>query len=391
MKLVANSEVTGKATVAIRWCLSKEEVATLREKKITDPYLLFVIVHDKVNVDRQLVRLNQIMTYLSFNHPGSNTVFATIVWHGSKTKLKEWCLYTDKDGDWRNKFYDSEADMLVAGDWGEVRIDVDVSPEFFAKEPPAWEKRWVNLWFERKMPRHQCKYRKRRMLAYSIQPPLVLAFIIFISLFRFLAAVFWILFRTKTEVNLKPIVRPFEYDSNDVWWQAKTARNFYAENKNYKERSRLVWLYHPVVIILASALLFISDRTFGGLFLASHFFSAWWLYILLSPIAITLVVFVAFIITVVIFNFVKLIGLVFGKTSKEEKQTKKEDKQKRKKEAEQAVIETKLELIESDLLPLTCGEEQLIPELKALPKEKRTIYLRFLDLRSKLCKPFAGA
>jgi hypothetical protein len=40
--------------------------------------------------------------------------------------------------------------------------------------------------------------------------------------------------------------------------------------------------------------------------------------------------------------------------------------------------------------PLVCAGVPRKPELSALPPERRTIRLRFLALKQKVCKPFAS-
>lgn len=55
--------------------------------------------------------------------------------------------------------------MLLAVD----AVLVDVPAAVFAKPPPAWESRWVN-WLHRYPPEDQCAYRRRRVLAYTVKP-----------------------------------------------------------------------------------------------------------------------------------------------------------------------------------------------------------------------------
>lgn len=390
MKLVANSETAGNATIPIRWCLAPEEIAALRYEKVADPYLLLITVHKKKDVDRQLVPLDQMMTYLSFNHPGENTVFATVVWHDTKAELKKWCLDGDKYGNWETLFYDQETDSLVKGDLGKTRMTVNVSSQFFAKEPPAWEKWWTNLWFERE-PRDQCQYRRRRMVAYSIQPPLVLLFITIITMFRALAAAFWFVFRTRTKINFEAVVRPFKFESNDVWYHARYGRNFYKENKDGKERPEVVWFFHPTSILLVACLLLGIDK------LWVHFFSGWWLYLLLSPVAIGVVIvtvsivvaFVTFISSLAVKLFKRLNWRQVDEAKRAEKLRKKREKQAREDAVRSIAIETKMKSLEGSFPLLTC-DGPLVPKIEALPREKQTVHLRFLDLKSKVCKPFAG-
>ena len=51
-------------------------------------------------------------------------------------------------------------------------LSVDVPKEIFAAEPSAWEKSWVNHFFRNKVV-DQCEFRRRRLFAYLVQPFLI--------------------------------------------------------------------------------------------------------------------------------------------------------------------------------------------------------------------------
>lgn len=44
---------------------------------------------------------------------------------------------------------------------------------------------------------------------------------------------------------------------------------------------------------------------------------------------------------------------------------------------------------ETEFEPLLCDGRDLKPSIADLPPERRTVHLRFLDLKAKVCRPFA--
>ncbi|KKS80874.1 MAG: hypothetical protein UV57_C0058G0001 [Parcubacteria group bacterium GW2011_GWD2_43_10] len=401
MKLVANSDTAGNPTVALRWCLVPEEIAYLKDKKIPNPHILLLVVNDRRCVDRQLLPISDLMTYISFNHLGDNTVWATIVWHDEGLrKLREFYISKGKYG-YNNGFYNRETDTLEDTDgYGLDSIVINISADFFAPEPAEWEKKWVNLLFETK-PKDQCQFRKRRILAYTLQPILIL-FEIFIKISsRLLAALFFTVIRTRTKVNFVPIIHPFKNDTEDIYYESlRHGRNIYLRNKDNTEREDYAIagvLFHPITVIVLSAILLMIDLAGTKIFLG------WWSYLVGS-----LVVGVSIIVLVLIISVLgEVVKWLAGNIKSWRKKTSKDrrlEKARRQKakyaqeakakklaeEAKERAIQTNLDRLNKEFALISCDSGPLVPKLEALPKEKRTIHLRFLDLKARVCKPFAG-
>jgi len=401
MKLVANNNTAGNPTVALRWCLVPEDIVYLEDNNIFNPHILLIVVNNKKEVDRQLLPVSDLMTYISFNHSGNNTVLATIVWHkdGLK-KLRNYYIGKGKYG-YENNFYNYSTDTLENTDsYGLDSLTVNISTDFFAPEPPEWEKSWVNLWFENK-PKDQCQFRKRRILAYSIQPPLILLYVIFLVFWRTLVALFWFVIRTRTKVNFIPIIHPFKADNEDVWFEAeRRGRNIFLRDKNFSKRNdyKLAGiLFHPIAVIVFSAILIVVDLTIIKIFLG------WWSYLLGSlavSVAIIIIVLIIFVVGIVGIWLVGIFKNWQKKSSKDkhmlkmrrqkEKEAKKSEAIKLANEAKKLTQQAEFDKLKNEFSLVSCDNGPIIPKLKALPKEKRTIHLRFLDLKARVCKPFAG-
>jgi hypothetical protein len=179
IKLLVEREITG-ATIPIRWCIEKDSLnafkARMAEEHIKDPYLLLVIVSGS-SVEHLLAPFDQMMEYVQLRHPGENKIFATVVWD-EKGHKGLWRRFIKRENGQHNNT------LVFAGAFdpprwsiGKAELVIDVPAELFAKKPPTWEQGWVNFFFETRA-KDQCQYRRRRILAYTAQPFLVLLWLL---------------------------------------------------------------------------------------------------------------------------------------------------------------------------------------------------------------------
>lgn len=198
--------------VPVSWCVSRALLARLAELGIKDPHVLLVAApagdrYHPSKETRKLVPLTDGMAYVDFRTDGPNRVFAVLMfWWGGIRGVDDY-LFAREGGAWKTTLLTTDGSALserlhkvyqhgvsTCG-WGITELpeadtpsndatdgwraassilDVIVPAGVFAKPPPAWETTWVNHWF-RNAPIDQCDYRKRRLWAYSVQPPVMLA------------------------------------------------------------------------------------------------------------------------------------------------------------------------------------------------------------------------
>lgn len=182
LKIMVEKPEVQDVIVPLRWCVDRETLDELRDRGVQDPYLLLVIVQRYHRPEHKLVPFNQMVEYVELQGPGENRIFATIVWN-EKGRGDLWKRYLQRnDGRYNTDLVDSMSSGMdfhqPVDSIGKAELILEVPRELFAKEPRALEKRWVNFWFENK-PKDQCQYRRRRALAYTIQPPAVLLWLVF--------------------------------------------------------------------------------------------------------------------------------------------------------------------------------------------------------------------
>lgn len=402
LKLIAEHPEAAEAVMPLRWCVTPDTLAELKNRGAINAHLLLVVIHDDDEVDRHLVPLGQMMDYVEFQRKGKHTVFGTIVWHeeGNVFYLRKMLAAGNFDSPFNTgRLQDYETREVVERllprelDAGEplytdyhirhldlTALHVVVPAEFFAKEPPEWEKRWVNLWFETK-PRDQCQFRRRRFAAYTIQPPLVLFWLVARTLFQVIAGTFLVLAGMR-RVDFRALTHPWTYSVDDLWSDVEKGNSVFLRERSGKRRALLWWAFTPLawLIVFAGAMA-------GNLITATGI--PWWLLAVAAPLALIVpaaVITVGFWLLVVAFGgAVSLYGRIFRRETSDERERRVAEERRRREEAARLAFERE----HARYLAAIACDGPVAVNLKALPKQYRTVHLRFLDLKARVCRPFA--
>lgn len=378
LKLIVGAE-EGKAqnaSVPVRWCTDKNTLERLRALGVLNPHLLLVITYGWARAEkrRYLLPLEQAMEYLQFQTPGRNTIYAAIVWANDGKPSTLWETFmrrennrylTDTINDKNGAFYYSEDyqdDVFTTTEFAEV--DVVVPHEIFAKEPPRWLERWVNLWYETKT-RDQCHFRKRMILAFTIQPILVLLWLILRSLIGIAAAMFFILLLGLRNIKLEPIIYPWEQNLGWIWGDKKDiifAREW-TDKKGEKHMQRYLLPLRPIIFVALCIIFFVLS--FSPEF--DHHY----------PVEIAF--YLSLYMTMMITGFLVICGAIIDAIVHLISYIPRKALEVKREEYKQKYEEFGY---------LVC-DGGVIPNLEALPPKRRTVHLRFMDLRAKVCKPFA--
>lgn len=304
------------------------------------------------------------MEYIEFRSPGKHRIFGCLVWsdypkeQDAKATIGYYfghksCLVSS-EGDFHKPFSThSHWDL----DYGSV--DVVVPDGYFAKEPAAWEKWWVNLWYESK-PVNQCHFRRRRLLAYSLQPPVVLGYVL-CRTFLSLAHVLVLLLCGIRKIQYKAIGHPFIYNRWDA--TPKKLSSIFLENSSGVKRHPLSFLSVPLVQLVILGLLVLINWGFHklGLSIGS---------VLLWLFAINVVVVFA----AIVINMLGGLDKLFPQETEEQRLARKK---------------LELERLYAEYQDIVCVGAPLRPDISSLPSKRRTVYLRFKEFQSNVCLPFA--
>lgn len=380
---VADTDVNS-GTIPISWCTNKGLLKELEKHNVRDPQVVICVApvqdyHVKKEY-RKVVSLKDLMAYIEFRVPGGNNIYAFVSLASKRSTqnkylAKEHGSYSTSILSYDGKGW-ADCEYLVDEDAEEEDKHRDVAPVVvpkgvFAKEPPAWEKRWVNHLFSTK-PEDQCRYRRRRLFAYTVQPLLgALNMAV-----RLGALILCMLFGFRNLKNWREVFQPLTHSLSDTVesiWGGGTY--FYrAEPASYKNRD-------------VNAFGFVE----GLAYLARRAWTLVFMPLLLIPLALLLTVYgvehTLYVLSILLFAVVCLVAvLCIGAlvTSKENRQDAwywwcglfEDD--------ELWYVDA------SEVAHLVCDGEDKPRKVGKLPRKHRTIKLRFTELKSKVCRPFAG-
>jgi hypothetical protein len=233
LKLILGEEggIAQGATIPVRWCVDKETLEKINQKAVRNPYVLIVNVAknnygDMRTKDRYLFPLDQALDYIQFTTPGKNILYATIVWSHDGKYNTLWERFLKRDsGFYNTDVIDADGNFIFKGEsyynLEFCEVEVTIPGELFAKERPRWLKNWTNLWFTQG-PRDECAFRKRMILAFTIQPVIYLVYISIVILVRIITCVALLLFGAR-KINFQPIFHPIANDNESIWdyWTEK--------------------------------------------------------------------------------------------------------------------------------------------------------------------------
>jgi hypothetical protein len=405
MKITPAGDLSSAEPVLpVRWCLEPGEAKQLKADLAKNIHVLFVIAYGAdpdayqcASEDRVLVPIEQMMTYLSFRRPGKCTVFATVVWGDSVKRLRQICLTLRRRGTyvhnllWSGGLYgtrdwhgDMEALHINAG----ARLEVVVPVEHFPKEPPAWLWRTVNFQFAYP-PVDQCSFRRRCLLS-PLRLPWFGLWAVITTVIRAAIAACAGLHGCR-HINFGAILHPWRNDINDVTYCTDIRNTWVLCDEHGHARSRWLLLLHPYVYVALFAVVAIVKAQYGVTYWAAivmiagavvkavlivvHSLLAWWYVWLILAAGVG-----------------SVYGVEFLAVRRKESLRAAEKRREREtgltpKDRWRLEEEAKYDQLARSL---ACQAMPLEVNLHALPPDKQTFLLRYLDLKRRICRPYAG-
>ena len=376
LKLILGDE-KGKvqnANVPIRWCINKETLAILEQEKAVNPHILIVTATQNryygfKETSRHLAPLDQVIEFIQFQKPEKNFLFATIVWAKNGTYSELWEKFLQKE--YRNYNTDVISETGFSPPKKNcielAEVEVYMPREIFAKEYPAWLKKWVNLWFKSEA-RDQCHFRKRMIFAFTIKPPIISAFLL-VKLVAgiFTSFLFLLLFACKG-IDFGPIVHPLRDELNELSSGARYV--LYKKWTDKQGDKHVKWHLLPLIPIVPMALFlfhFIENTALNEIYyyvgISWYDFGNAWMSLFATFIGICILV--------ILFSIVDIMNLLMSnQTTKARDFDRVKDKYK------------------NEYFELLCSSDLStnINSLSYKPR-RRMVHLLFQNLKAKVCRP----
>lgn len=435
------------SSVPVRWCISRKTAEMIEAEGILDPQLLIVIEQNGQELERYVVPLEDQMRYIQFRRPGMNTIHATILWQpdDEEASVKTILEKRHDNGQYMADTLDVQRPQVKALEakcqslrreqldldestetyatlsaqidqveaevkaaqasetpevniralfdsikriGGEFQLDVMVPEEMFAKEPPRWMK-WLGTKYAywNNAARDQCDLRRRALFTLftlpfywawrAIKAVGITIFVVFaytvMEVFMIAQAVPYLVFGARN-INFHAMRQPIdEYGrarlnigenlKPSFWWTKKVEDSEGLGGYKYELR-------HPVLLVLnPPVLLTLAAIAFG-------------LYQLLSQSLFQIILTVMIAVFLAVVLIVGVLATEKAASKREARALKREQEAKERKERQQAELR-------KDLEQLACSNASREVSVSALPRERRTVALRFQALKSQVCKPFA--
>ncbi len=418
-KLLVQSQEAGQAVIPTRWCVSPKLAAQIatRDAEAYGELCLGVIIAQtgpdgkEIVGGRQVLNLENAMTYVAFRKPGVNRLHAWLI----STTDRDSCRGTEYGGGWRRTYlscsgyryrfslfdYDGRPytdEKIMARDsdgkiFGYHTVEVSVAEEFFAKPLPRWLATWVNGFCDGE-PMDECQFRKRFIFAFTLQPIAV----VIVYLYRLGVLTYLLLWGAIRDIRWRNFSKwylsgeQFHGDLSPNWRLRR--RSIFKTDKDGFDRHWLLSLYLPWLVMLWAGLGAVGFGVWNRIIPEQQYrpWSSGALLAPLVPLGIWLIIKCAQVILKV-WRRAQLTG--WWKKLTPKKPFTRETKATTSitssvsviaESRDDALAQRRMAAL-AELRPLTCSREPLKVDIRDLPE--LTLRLRFQDLKSRICRPFA--
>jgi hypothetical protein len=383
------------ASIPIRWCISTDAREELRSRGAEDIHIFVVVCSmsgdTTTREDRYIFPLNQMMGHIKFHRHGLHRILATTIYPYSSARYFRRLLEKVSPQSYRYPVLHAdnlELNTAVCSyNYGQAEVEITVSPDFFEPEPAAWEQWWVNLWHDYP-PENSCQFGSRRPFAYTLQPPLVLLWLILVTTLRLLLALFcssvgW------RNVDYRAVFHPFNHQIEDVVSKVQRKNNVFLSRPDGTRRSRWLLLLSPYVILLFAFLAWTVMRLFSRLEISAGEMGIGvreWDIVTVAFLAIA-----GILVTFVGGRFLwsrPVVGEWWSSVVRRQLEQHARRERARGERDWRRSIE-RVDRYYQKLVPLTCSQGPIIADIRALPPERRTLRLRLSDMAARRCRPYA--
>ncbi len=190
IRLVVNggSTILNSATIPIEWHFSDELIAKNPQYVvICDHETKLSYLKDERSTflgKRYFCKVTDLAKYLQLFTSGTHhLVVMVFCGDGAEKNAQSYLKKTRYDRTWENPIWYTDLEYQIY-DRETTFFEFEVPKELFSTKPESGFKlfiwNWVNGWYSKKTPIDDCDYRKRKIWAFTIKPPLFLiAWIIF--------------------------------------------------------------------------------------------------------------------------------------------------------------------------------------------------------------------
>lgn len=401
------------ATVPVRWCVTPALIDELKSRGFVKPKMLLVVqspsnssfagerTNTIVETKVQALPLEQELTYVSFSRPGKNTLRTVIVDVPDGEHLTELRHFANRT----YRVFGTEYDTKDTSTSPELRstfertlpqqgsIDVVVPVEMFAPPPSGRRLKLVQRFFPANAV-DQCHFRRRTIWS------VVSAFLLLTvgQVFKYGSTLIGLMLGMR-DPNFESLKHPWSATIDEPLGTLRKGPVWYSDDSGNWDPGRWpLWFLNPLTLTVIPVAVFTfmqmrahSDHgnkklTHAALLAQRLTYPGFWTTVGLVDLAIVGLTVAILAVVAVAFGLGSGVGWTFDKitgTSKwKDRKRFHADRRERRRVKKDAKFWKKIE-------DMTCGHASADTSLSALPADKRTVHLYYLDLKRQVCRPFA--
>lgn len=374
MRLIIDAKASADPVVGVRWCFGRDEMDRIITRDKDRMKILLISLYSDGTEDRVLVPASEIMTFISFRRPGSVKLLAGLMDLGDSAAKNILKKVNSRRYDWailegneltNNSFTYS----LGANLWAKAEIvTLNIPADHFPAEPWPWVRQMADLGYS--FPANdQCQLR-RRSLGIPIKLLGLGLWAVLTTLIRIVVAtVAWT--STTRGVDFSPILHPWENDISDITRNTPMDWVFCCRLFGEYEDPK-IWriIMHPWVYMMGFCVMTVVK-------IVKHL--TYWQILKNIGHALLILVHHMWLFALIGLAIGALVGFLVRKLQSASWKAA---------VAARKSATARLEM--ESLRDLLVCQSGLKADTAQIPSANRSIHLRYLNIKRKICRPFAS-
>lgn len=395
VQLVLNGggRMLNSATIPVEWHFSSELIAQKPQYVVICEHEFsleeFEKKHEFCFIGRRyLCKVQDLVKYIQLFRSGTHNL-VVLVFCGEKA-WQNASFYVKKDSDssyqYQKEVWYRDLKLLEFDNIYATAVEFEVSKELFAEKPKGskWEEfvwSWVNRWHNND-PIDECAYRKRKIFAFTLKPPLFVLVRVFAwffgTLFVLVGSLVVFLLGWKPNAifsRMKPLywdLDDFEMDLTEFGFCRYSWRIWKKEEyteKKYVPKKKIPVFMVPIFLILELAVAAVIGFVFY------LFISSVWLFVLMAGATLGLIILL----------YTKVCNSEKNKQKRAETEKRKKEEIKAQEKKEEADF---LAFLRSNASLSTAGDKVNIERIKNVTGTMNKLKIVFWSTKANVCRPF---
>lgn len=217
--LFNKDQTQSSAMLFLQWCLAPQVAQYLKKAEVTDAKVFITVRNPNGRETRYVAPLTSPQELIEFHRPRNHEISGTVVWGDDINRARRDFL---RKNDRYSYEWDSERAISRNNcqSFGTAELSLDVADGFFAPEMSPRKSWYVNLWFG-EPAWDECEIRRRKMIAYFVQTPLLAVWIPILFTVRLVYALWLSVMCLRENVPWEAVIHPFSCTTAEIEYRSE--------------------------------------------------------------------------------------------------------------------------------------------------------------------------